>query len=339
MAPTLPRRADRARERRRRYAAGLRLTILFHDNCFDGAASAALFARFARARLGADETRLRGLHHVQGDPFPPGCFDGELNACVDFRYSADARLAWWFDHHASAFLDGAQRARFQAGGGAPTHYWDPAARSCCGFMARVLEAEHGFREPALDELVRWAEIVDGALFADARAASALDEPALQLAAWLEASRDPAARVRVVAALADRPIAEVAAEPGVAAAVEVIRARRAADRDRVARAARLDGDVVVVDLADDPTGPPGKFVAYELFPAARYAVGMASAGDRLKVSVGHNPWSTRARTHDIAKVCERWGGGGHAVVGGITLPLDVAAARAVLAQLVDVLKSG
>jgi nanoRNase/pAp phosphatase (c-di-AMP/oligoRNAs hydrolase) len=41
--------------------------------------------------------------------------------------------------------------------------------------------------------------------------------------------------------------------------------------------------------------------------------------RTKVSVGSNPWARPARPHDISKLCERYGGGGHAVVGAVSLP--------------------
>ena len=35
----------------------------------------------------------------------------------------------------------------------------------------------------------------------------------------------------------------------------------------------------------------------------------------------NPWTTQPRRHDIGELCARHGGGGHAVVGGVTLRAD------------------
>src|SRR5689334_18088007 len=67
-----------------------RVRVCFHDNCFDGAASAALFTRFYRERVdGGAEVLYRGMAHAPGDVFPPGTFDGDENAVVDFRYSSD----------------------------------------------------------------------------------------------------------------------------------------------------------------------------------------------------------------------------------------------------------
>jgi nanoRNase/pAp phosphatase (c-di-AMP/oligoRNAs hydrolase) len=46
-----------------------------------------------------------------------------------------------------------------------------------------------------------------------------------------------------------------------------------------------------------------------------------------------------RTHNIAAICERYGGGGHPVVGAISLAgADVAAARKVAAEVIATLQS-
>jgi nanoRNase/pAp phosphatase (c-di-AMP/oligoRNAs hydrolase) len=85
-----------------------------------------------------------------------------------------------------------------------------------------------------------------------------------------------------------------------------------------RAVSADG-VVYFDLADDGVAAHNKFIAYMLFPDALYTVGVTRSSQRAKISVGSNPWSSRERTHNIAKICERYGGGGHPVVGAVSLP--------------------
>ena len=56
--------------------------------------------------------------------------------------------------------------------------------------------------------------------------------------------------------------------------------------------------------------------------------LTRGSQRTKISVGSNPWAPRPRTHNIAKICERYGGGGHAVVGAISLkPEEVELGRA------------
>ena len=162
----------------------MQLKVLYHGNCFDGCASAALFSRFFVEREGGrlDAVRFAPLHHQQGDPFPKDAFDADVNACVDFRFSASPALHWWFDHHASAFPTPADRAAFERDA-TGNKFWDPAAPSCTGFVARTLSERHGWRADDLADLVRWADIIDAARFPSpggggpARGAGAADHDA------------------------------------------------------------------------------------------------------------------------------------------------------------------
>jgi nanoRNase/pAp phosphatase (c-di-AMP/oligoRNAs hydrolase) len=53
------------------------------------------------------------------------------------------------------------------------------------------------------------------------------------------------------------------------------------------------------------------------------VGLSKSSFRTKVSVGTNPWTKRdaSRLVNLAAICERYGGGGHARVGAISFPPD------------------
>ncbi len=298
----------------------MQLEILYHGNCFDGCASAALFGRFCREREGATPTgtRYRPLQHQQGDAFPPDAFEAEVVACVDFRFSP--RLDWWFDHHASAFPTPADRAAFE-GGARDRWFWDPTAPSCTGFIARTLRERHGWRADDLSDLVRWADVIDAARFDSPAQAVRLEEPALRIMALLEATRDPALPTRVIEAMQRQPLPELAAEPWVTGPLGPILEIHRRSVDEVRRRARLGDGVVEIDLADGPAAPANKFIAYDLFPEARYTVVVSRDAKRTKVSVGSNPWARPARAHDISKLCERYGGGGHPVVGAVSLGPD------------------
>lgn len=317
----------------------MHLTILYHGNCFDGCASAAILGRFLAEREGArlDGVVHRPMAHQQGDPFPPDAFAGGLNACVDFRFSARPGLHWWFDHHQSAFQSEADRAAFEADRSGQK-FWDPKAPSCTGLIHRTLRDRFGWEAPALAELVRWAEIIDAARFPSAAMAVRLEEPALRLMTLLEATRDPAVPDRIIEAMRTRPLAEIAAQPWAAGPLEPVLARH---REAIAlyrQLARLDRGVVEVDLGDTPIEAANKFIGYDLFPDARYTVVVSKDAKRTKVSVGSNPWGKVPRTHDIAALCGRHGGGGHPVVGAVTLPpgrLDDA--RRVAAEIAAALK--
>ncbi len=301
----------------------MQLKILYHGNCFDGCASAALFGRFFVEREGGRPGAVSfvPLHHQQGDAFPPGAFDADVNACVDFRFSASPSLHWWFDHHASAFPSPADRAAFERDAGG-RKFWDPAAPSCTGFIARTLAERFGWTAPDLGELVRWADVIDAARFPSAAMAVRLEEPALRVMALLEATKDPQVPTRVIEAMQHRPLAEIAAEPWAAGPLGPILERHRAAVDTVRRLARVEGGVVTVDLADAGVeGGANKFITYDLFPEARYTVTVTRDPKRTKVSVGSNPWARPPRAHDISKLCERYGGGGHPVVGAVSLGAD------------------
>jgi hypothetical protein len=300
----------------------MRLKVLYHGNCFDGCASAALFSRFFSEREGA---RLTGIAHApmqhgQGDPFPPGVFDGDVNACVDFRFSASPGLHWWFDHHASAFPSPADRAAFEADASGQK-FWDPAAPSCTGFIARTLASRFGWRAPDLAELVEWADVIDAARFASPAQAVRLEEPALRIMTVLEATKDPALPDRLIEAFQRRPLGEIAAEDWIAGPFAPILEKHRAAIDVYRRLARVDGGVVAIDLSEAGIETANKFISYELFPDARYTVAVSRDAKRAKISVGSNPWSRPDRPHDISKLCERYGGGGHPVVGAVSLAPD------------------
>ena len=66
---------------------------------------------------------------------------------------------------------------------------------------------------------------------------------------------------------------------------------------------------------------GKFVTYALYPESAYSVLLSRSKSKCKISIGYNPWSSLPRRHNIAQICERYGGGGHPVVGAVSLAAE------------------
>ena len=200
--------------------------------------------------------------------------------------------------------------------------FEPGAPSCAGLVARTTAARFGWQAPPhLIELAGWADIVDAAAFPSAEAACALEEPAQRLALWLGERRDPASTERYVQALIDRPLAEVEAEPWIQADLAPALERRARDVEAWARVGEVRGPVVVCGLLGAPRRRAPGFAGYALFPDCTYSVTVGAGDDAVKVGVGWNPWGRGVRGHDLGALCARHGGGGHAVVGGVTLPPD------------------
>jgi hypothetical protein len=142
----------------------MKLRILYHGNCFDGAASAAIFTKFYRAKIHPDwDVLYTPTMHRAGNAFDRDQFDGDENAIVDFKYCADPRLTWWFDHHQSAFLSEEDRRHFEADRSGKK-FLDTESKSCAEFIARVAKEKFGFEDESLAELIEWAHIIDGALY-------------------------------------------------------------------------------------------------------------------------------------------------------------------------------
>jgi hypothetical protein len=317
----------------------MRLRVLYHDHCFDGAAAAAFFTRFiAGAVHPGAEFAFTGMTHKASQLFEPGLFDGDENAIVDFKYSSDPRLTWWFDHHQSAFLspEDAEHYRRDTSG---RKLYDPAYKSCTSFIRDVSRDRWGFQAPDLEDLVHWANIIDGAQYPDARTAVELGAPAMKLTLVIESAKGSGLVQQVIRWMARRPLADIVEEPEIRALYETLHERHLASVEIIgSRAAERNG-VVFFDLAGCEMEGYNKFIPYYLFPNSIYTVSVSAADFRTKISVGSNPWAPRTPKHNLATICERYGGGGHARVGAISFePGALEKARAVAAEIVAELET-
>lgn len=318
----------------------MRVHVLFHDHCFDGVASAATFSRFYRERIDPTATfSYQGLSHKPGSSYDPSPFtDAEVHACVDFRYSSSPKLTWWFDHHQSAFETPADKAHFEATK-SPQQFIDEKAKSCTKFIARVTADKFGFDPKPIQELIDWAEIIDSAAFPDPETAVALKAPAMQLMLTIEASQEPTLLPRLIADFNSKTLAEIVEQPYVVKEFEPLYKRHLGTVDIVRQRAKYADGIVTYDVADLGLDAMNKFISYYLYPEATYTVAVSGGTKRVKISVGSNAWRPEARRHNIAEICESYGGGGHPVVGAISFPPDqIGRAREVAAEVVAKLKS-
>ena len=313
------------------------LQLCYHDHCFDGVASAATFLRFYREKVRpVSDLALKGLAHRAGQLFGPDVFAGDENAVVDFRFSADPRLTWWFDHHQSAFETASDLAAFEADASG-RKFWDPKAKSCTKFIARVVSEKFGWDASPLRELIDWAEIIDGALFPTPQMAVALTDPAMQAMLLIEASKDPELCPRLIHELSARPLSAVLRESWVTGPLQPLLERHHQIVRLVTERIQLNGGVATVDLADLGVDAVNKFIAYAADPATLYTVSVSRGPSRSKISLGSNPWRQELRRHNLAAIAERYGGGGHPPVAAISFPPDQLeqareAARVIAAEL-------
>ncbi|MBL8682071.1 MAG: hypothetical protein JNK05_23085 [Myxococcales bacterium] len=315
------------------------VVIAHHGHCFDGACSAAIFTRYLRERENQRSFVYRGLaYEPNAPPIAEKLVDGAINAILDFRYTQSPLLTWYFDHHVSAFQEPGSKAHFDADT-TKKKFHDGTYGSCTKFIADILREHAGWEAPDLNEMIRWADIVDAARFANADVATSLDEPAMAITAVVQECGDDAFCAEMIPRLASEGLAAIAKSPIVESRIAPIRERQAALTERMARAGEQKGVVAHFDLSDQPLDTVAKFVGYKLFPTAMYSVVLAWTPRRAKLSVGFNPWSSRPRKHNIAELCEQYGGGGHPVVGAISLPgTELPKARRVFAELIEKLNT-
>jgi hypothetical protein len=287
-----------------------------------------VFTRFHKECVGGvDGYEYRGLMHRAGALFNEQDFiDGE-NAIVDFKYSASPKVTWWFDHHLSAFLtpedqkdfergqtDGSQRMR---------KFYDPKYVSCTSLITDIARINFGFNTVPLMELIKWADIVDGAKYESAQAAVEMAAPAMKLTMVIESSGDDSLVPRLIPLLTEMPLEEVLDQGFVQELLGPLMERHRAAIELIRSRAVLDKGVITFDITDQPTEGYNKFIPYYLHPEGTYNVGLSKSSFRAKVSVGTNPWTKLPadKLANLAAICERYGGGGHARVGAISFPPD------------------
>jgi len=317
----------------------VKVKVFYHDKCFDGACSAALFARFYQERIREYvEFIFSGLLHRAGALFDEADFTGDENAIVDFKYSSSPQITWWFDHHESAFLTPGDAEHFEQDQ-SNRKFYDPSFRSCTKFLATVAEQRFGFNPAPVAEVIEWADIIDGALYPNATSAVEMREPAMKLTMVIETAQDPDFVPKLIGLLAKEPLASILEEPFVAPLLPPLMERHQRSIGIMRERTEFKDGTIFFDVTDHDLEGYNKFIPYYLHPASIYSVGLSKSSFRTKVSVGSNPWAQDDRLVNLAKICERYGGGGHARVGAISFDVkQEEAARKAARDIVEELRT-
>ncbi|MGQ0542493.1 MAG: phosphoesterase [Blastocatellia bacterium] len=316
----------------------MKLRILYHGNCFDGVSSAAIFSKFYIAKIDPSaETAYTPTMHRAGNAFDADQLDGDENAIVDFKYSADERLTWWFDHHQSAFLSPEDEKHFNADTSGKK-FLDTTSKSCAEFIARVAKEKFDFEDGSLSELIEWAHIIDGALYESPAQCVELRSSALKLMQVIEGEKDAEFVEKIIKILTEQTLDEIVGSDDIQAKLEPILDQHWKTVDVIKERSKSLRGVVSFDLTGTGIEGYNKFIPYYFHPEVTYVVSLSQSSFRTKISVGSNPWAPRPRIHNIAEICERYGGGGHAVVGAISLkPDDLELGRKYMREIIEKLQ--
>jgi hypothetical protein len=271
----------------------MRVRVLYHDHCFDGTASAALFSQFYADKIAPTaEFAYAGMAHTADQQFADSLFDGDENAIVDFKYAPHPKLTWWFDHHQSAFLSPADADHFRRERHG-NYYFDPAYTSCTKFIAHIARDRFGYENPFLADLVQWADIIDSAQYASAQQAVELAAPAMKLTLLIEAANGSAIIHRIIGWMRRHTLDEIVAMPEIQALFQPLYERHVASIDLIRQRSTTEGGVIFFDLVGTGMEGYNKFIPYYLFPDNVYTVSVSEQPFRTKVSVGSSPWQANA----------------------------------------------
>src|SRR5450631_619195 len=127
-----------------------------------------MFTRLYRHRFPDDGASF--TYHAAGygpgqNGVDPKVLNGDVNAILDFRFSALPGLSWYFDHHVSAFVAPGDRAFYEreaAEGeahGERRMFHDGAYTSATRLIADIGRERFGLDPAPTEELVRWADMI------------------------------------------------------------------------------------------------------------------------------------------------------------------------------------
>lgn len=294
--------------------------IFFHRD-YDGIVSAAILLSVT-----GREPALHPVDYHLGVDWRERRLPGK-SAVVDFLYHPDAVL--WFDHHGTPFVCPEWEKSFKPD---KLHQWQPSAPACPALMLATLETSAFVREHFLP-FSEWASIIDSAQYADVHQATDLSNPYLKLARALAYTKSDEIVCQAVVSIVDLDIQEILAQSEINALVRDVEEMEAEARLALEKIVQNRGSIAIIDQVGY-RWPFLRYHPYLLYPDAKFVIGIYKGTKSYTVSVGANPWRS-APAIDIGRLCSRWGGGGHAMVGGIVkkdYPTALATASAVEAVL-------
>src|SRR5438477_11300115 len=203
----------------------------------------------------------------------------------------------------------------------------------------VAEQRFGFKAASVADLVRWTDIIDGALYEDAKTAVEMQAPAMKLTMVIESAPDSNFVPQLIPLLATKSLAEILEAPFVAPLLPPLLKRHELSIGILKQRTECKDGTIFFDVTDHDLEGYNKFIPYYIHPESIYSVGLSKSSFRVKVSVGSNPWAPLEPTVNLAKVCERYGGGGHARVGAISFGVtEEAAARKAARDIAEELRA-
>src|SRR5262249_13751221 len=143
-------------------------------------ASAAVFTRLVERVEGKRDFSYRACGYGAGQARPDErMLDGAENAVLDFRYPDTGRVVWFFDHHRTGVSGERAAQAFEQQRTNGQYFFNPDYSSCTKLIADVAKSRFE-TELGLEELVRWADVIDAARFDGPEQAISRENPILRM---------------------------------------------------------------------------------------------------------------------------------------------------------------
>jgi len=281
----------------------LRIDAVHHHDDFDGVVAAGMLVAWQSRPLATRPVTYGARGEWLQEPLVGAV------AVVDFLFRPDAAL--WIDHHDTTFQAHGSPSDYAAD---EFHVWDPSAESCPAVIAQRPWFPNELRD-RFREWVRWADVVDSALYESPRQALDLENPYLRFASSISRWVHEPVGAEIVRVVASGSVREVLEHSRVSRAVEAV----IEDRDLVSSFAlmesRLRGAAVLFDQGDIQAAYQ-RYLPYQRYPECSWSVAIYRAKHGFVVSVGENPWNRPLVPVHLGHLCERHGGGGRQQTAGI-----------------------
>ena len=295
---------------------------LYFHNDFDGIASGAVMLDFLKSR---------GDNIISFTPitYSPSLKKKWANfkfkkpfIILDFLYHPKA--SWWFDHHSTSFLTNEWRNGFKND---KNRAFDSAKKSACDLMTGHLKKEFNYKPSKfIANLVKWATIIDSALYKSAKEAIESKQPAIKLAKAtnpinFENSTEAKYFETIIKSLAGGPITKTIQIPIVKKEIKRIEEDDKEAKKVFKKISNITGRVLFID-GTKTKAQLSNYLGYYFYPQIDYAIALEFYGGYYHLNVGKNLWKKtpvrvgRPTGVHIGEMLKKYGGGGHKTVGGM-----------------------
>lgn len=289
------------------------MKIYYHRD-FDGMASAAILTDALIQTQGYSDIPCEGINFDRTLDWQNFAY-GEEFAVVDFHYHPRAK--YWFDHHPTTFLEESQKENYRD---TKYHFFDPQSPSCPPIITKHAQKHWGYNPPEhFTELIHWSDIIDSAGFDSAEQALFGEEDAIVISRALTCSPNYNFYDNIVEMMRKLSLEEISQQKSIQKCYK----RSCKNRDNALEnfnenILSENDNILLADLRSKKIRRD-RFAPFFLHKNISFAVTLlpTRAGDHITVS--SNPWNRPSTNIHLGNLMKKYGGGGHAYVGGCNPP--------------------